>query len=338
MNIKYYIKSISTVVLFSLVFSGTGASLGTDSGTQLLLPTGAKGIALSGSNTATVSGADAIFYNPAGIINHKGGVESQFSSYNYIADIGLSYASFVTNMLGGTVGLSFKSLDFGSIKWTTADDTHGGSGKTFSPNFSILTASYAKAFTDRVSFGTNIKLVNESIDQTGGTAFAIDMGVQYTHSTLPLHLGITMKNLGTKLQYSGTNMEQYVDSEPRAIIAQASNLPAQLNMALTYSLNSIDVYGSFTNNSYGFNEYLLGYEYGMDVSGMHIWVGGGLSVYSIDDDTEDWDEDLTTNNLGASFGGGLSMPMGTMNFGLDYGIRTSDTFGNTGVLAFNVGF
>ncbi|RMZ49940.1 hypothetical protein EB821_00785 [Candidatus Marinimicrobia bacterium PRS2] len=331
-------KTVILMGLVSLGISGTGASVGTDSGTQLLLPTGAKGLALSGANSATVSGADAIFYNPAGIINHGDGVETQFSQYNYIADINLGYAAIVSDMMGGTVGLSFKTLDFGDIKWTTADDTHGESGKTFSPNFSVLTVSYAKAFTDRVSFGTNLKMINESVDRTGGSAFALDMGVQYKHSTLPLHLGITLKNLGTKLQYSGSNLEEYVNSEPRAIISQASNLPAQLDLALTYNINNINIYGSFTNNSYGFNEFKFGGEFNLSLSGIDIWAGGGINVYSVDDDTKGWDEGITKNNFGPSFGGGFSVPIGSLNLGVDYGMRFSDTFANTGVLAFNIGF
>ncbi len=332
------IKSVLVMGLVSLGISGTGASVGTDSGTQLLLPTGAKGLALSGANSATVSGADAIFYNPAGIINHGDGVETQFSQYNYIADINLGYAAFVSDMMGGTVGLSFKTLDFGDIKWTTADDTHGESGKTFSPNFSVLTASYAKSFTDRVSFGTNLKMINESVDRTGGSAFALDMGVQYKHSTLPLHLGITLKNLGTKLQYSGSNLEEYVDSEPRSIISQASNLPAQLDLALTYTINDINVYGSFTNNSYGFNELKFGGQFSLSLAGIDLWMGGGLNAYSVDDDTDGWDEALTNNNFGVTFGGGLNVPLGSLKLGVDYGIKSSDTFGNTGVMAFNIGF
>jgi len=332
------IKSVLIMALVSLGISGTGASVGTDSGTQLLLPTGAKGLALSGANSATVSGADAIFYNPAGIINHGDGVETQFAQYNYIADINLGYAAFVSDMMGGTVGLSFKTLDFGDIKWTTADDTHGESGKTFSPNFSVLTASYAKSFTDRVSFGTNLKMINESVDKTGGSAFALDMGVQYKHSTLPLHLGIILKNLGTKLQYSGSNLEEYVDSEPRSIISQASNLPSQLDLALTYTINDINVYGSFTNNSYGFNELKFGGQFSLNLAGIDLWMGGGLNAYSVDDDTDGWDEALTNNNFGVTFGGGLNVPLGSLKVGVDYGIKSSDTFGNTGVMAFNIGF
>jgi hypothetical protein len=164
------------------------------------------------------------------------------------------------------------------------------------------------------------------------------MGVQYKHSTLPLHLGITLKNLGTKLQYSGSNLEEYVDSEPKSITSQASNLPAQLNLALTYNINTINVYGSFTNNSYGFNELNFGSKFNLSLSGIDLWAGGGINLYSVDDDTEGWDEAITKNNFGASFGGGFSVPVGPLNLGVDYGIRSSETFTNTGVLAFNIGF
>jgi hypothetical protein len=67
-------------------------------------------------------------------------------------------------------------------------------------------------------------------------------------------------------------------------------------------------------------------------------MGGGLNAYSVDDDTDGWDEALTNNNFGVTFGGGLNVPLGSLKVGVDYGIKSSDTFGNTGVMAFNIGF
>ena len=79
---------------FSISVAGTSASIGTDSGNQLLIPTGAKGIALNSSFNASVTGVDALYYNPAGIAGKVNGVEAQFSSFSYIADIKHSYAAF----------------------------------------------------------------------------------------------------------------------------------------------------------------------------------------------------------------------------------------------------
>ena len=76
------------------------------------------------------------------------------------------------------------------------DDFVIASGKTFSPQFLTITGGYSKAYTDRIRFGASIKLVNETIMQTSANGVAFDLGVQYTHSSLPLNLGIVLKNIG----------------------------------------------------------------------------------------------------------------------------------------------
>ena len=316
---------------FSLSMAGTSASIGTDSGTQLLIPTGAKGIALNSSYNASVKGVDALYYNPAGIAGLAGGVEAQFSNYSYIADIKHAYAAFVSNLGAGTVGLSFKTLDFGDIKMTDSQDTHGLSGKSYSPNFSVLTMSYAKSFSDRIRFGTSFKIVSEKIDQTGGTAYAIDMGVQYDHATLPLKLGVSLRNLGSKLEYSGLNLE----NDNTTILSEASNLPANLNISTSYKFGPVDLHYSFTNQSYSFNESSFGLEYNLNFGDYSAWVGGGMNALLTEED--DLNE-FGDNPFGASFGGGLDAKLGNFNFGLDLGMKQSKTFGNTSVLAFNISF
>ena len=341
-------KLIITITCVSMLLAGTGKSVGTAGAMELQIPTGAKGVALNGSNCANVSGVDALYYNPAGISNLGSSVETQFSNYNYIADIGLSYGALASNIGNGTIGISIKSLDFGDIPVTTANDPTGISGKIFSPQFLTLTAGYSKPFTDRIRFGASLKLINETIMQTNANGIAVDMGVQYSHTSLPLNLGIVLRNLGPKMQFSGSNLEQShqpEDSESGAldenlsIIAQSFDLPAALDIAITYSpIPGLDLHGNFSNQSFGFNQYHAGGEYNLELGPASIWVGGGLNGYMIDDDTDGWDEDITNNNFGVSLGGGFSVPLSTINLGVDYGIRTSDTFGNTGVLAFNIGF
>ncbi len=341
-------KLIITIACVSMLLAGTGKSVGTAGAMELQIPTGAKGVALNGSNCANVSGVDALYYNPAGISNLGSSVETQFSNYNYIADIGLSYGALASNIGNGTVGISIKALDFGDIPVTTANDPTGISGKIFSPQFLTLTAGYSKPFTDRIRFGASIKLINETIMQTNANGLAVDMGVQYSHVSLPLNLGIVLRNLGPKMQFRGSNLEQShqpEDSETGAldenlsIIAQSFDLPAALDIAITYSpISGLDLHGNFSNQSFGFNQYHAGGEYNLELGPASIWVGGGLNGYMVDDDTDGWDEDITNNNFGVSLGGGFSVPLSTINLGVDYGIRTSDTFGNTGVLAFNIGF
>ncbi len=340
-------KFCTLLLIISTSIAGTGKSIGTAGGSELLIPTGAKGVALNGTNTATVSGADALFYNPAGISNLSSAVETQFSNTNYIADIGMSYLAFASKMGTNTYALSVKSFDFGDISHTTALDPTGASNKTFSPSFVTVTAGFSKEYTDRIRFGSSLKFVNETIMQTNANGFAIDLGVQYTHTTLPLNIGIALKNLGPKMQYSGSNLEQTMQpdesesgtiTENFQVVAQPFDLPASLSISVTSKILGAQLHSTFTNNAFGFNQFNSGLEYSINIAGVEAWVGGSTSMNIIDDETDGWDEDITKNNFGASFGGGFKLPIGAINLGVDYGLKTSDVFGDTGVLAFNIGF
>ena len=65
-----------------------------------------------------------------------------------------------------------------------------------------------------------------------------------------------------------------------------------------------------------------------------------LLLDDIDDDDDGWDDDITENTFGVSFGAGFSIPLGGMTFGVDYAFKTVDAPGleNNNVLAFNIGF
>ena len=63
----------------------------------------------------------------------------------------------------------------------------------------------------------------------------------------------------------------------------------------------------------------------------------------VDDNTDDWGTELdalTENSYGISFGGGLSIPISSFVFGVEYGYKsvTLDGLKDLSVLAFTFGF
>jgi len=342
------------LLVVTTAFAGTGKSVGTYGALELTIPTGAKAVALSESNMAVMAGADAMFYNPAGIAKLGTNMEAQLSQLNYLADIGVSYGSFVAKLGENAVGLSAKTLSFGDILHTTAEDPNGYQESYFSPKFVTVSASYAKMFFDRVAFGSTFKVISETFIQTSATGIAFDMGVQYQAANMPLTVGVALKNIGVKMQYSGNDMEQLLDplgseagtiSENFATVAQAFEIPASLDIALTYRVaNMVNLHGLFKNNSFGFNEYRLGADYSLTTDALNAWVGGGTSMYSVDDNTDDWEagleESLTENSFGVSFGAGVNIPISSFNLGIEYGYKATAIEGlnDLSVLAFTFGF
>jgi len=246
-------------VLFSALTAGTVRSQGTAGAAQLLIPVGTETVALSGTNVGTVSGVDALFTNVAGLARHNSGIQGTFSTTSYIADIDVMYAGMVVAMgETGTLGLTIKSLDFGDIPKTTSFAPEGD-GQTFSPSFYTATAGFAKAFSDRVNVGASVKMINETIEETTATGVGIDLGVQYRFPNQPLTFGVAMKNVGTRMNYNGINLDQDLvpdesesgsSAESFRIIADNFALPTSLDLSATYQLNMLGLNMVFTNLFY----------------------------------------------------------------------------------------
>jgi len=348
---KYYRVFILNLLVLSGLSAGTIRSQGTAGAAQLLIPVGAENIAMGGANAAGVSGVGALYLNPAGTANSPHGFQGTVSDMNYLADIGVSYAGFVTKIegIGGSVGLSVKSLDFGDIPVTTADETEG-TGEFYSPGFYTMTANYGRVIADNVRFGFNLKFISEKIMNTDANGLGLDLGVQYTFNQLPITVGIALRNLGQRMEYTGSDLEQTntpEGSESGSIVerfrikSESFELPAQLDMALNYEpISGFELMGSFTNNSFSANTINFAGKY--EIMGM-AWVGGGMSMISVIDEQGDTSDDDWTNwtesIFGATFGAGVSVPLGEVSLDVGYSIRTvASYFQNNNVLELTLNF
>lgn len=353
MKTKYITLLVSGLMLTSS-FAGTVKSRGTAGATQLSVPVGARGIALNGANLATVSGVEALYFNPAGASNFSKSFETVFSNMSYIADIDVNYAAIIANTgKVGVFGFSVKSFDFGEIIRTSAENTEG-TGETFSPDFMTVGASWSKAFADRMRFGLNAKFVQERIMRTTASGVGLDLGVQYNFSGLPVRIGVMLSNLGSRMQYSGSDLEQKHTPEETGdgtldesfqIVSESFEMPAELNMSVSYQvIPNLSLMVLFNNNSFSNNQTRLGGEYNLSLGSSSVWVGGALAMVSTDDDKpeevaqSDWDE-FSGSNFGITFGAGINYPVGNMVVTLEVAQRSVvDYFDNNLVYSLKVSF
>ena len=145
MKYKILLHLVAICVVMAFMVSGLQAQdvsndrIGTAAATELLIPVGARDMAMGGSGLAISSGIDALHWNPAGLARMTGAAEGIFSSMSYIADINVNYGAIGLHFEGfGTVGFSVKALDFGDIPVTTVDDPEGIAGRTFAPSFVVV--------------------------------------------------------------------------------------------------------------------------------------------------------------------------------------------------------
>lgn len=345
---KFYIKIIIILVAFSFAYqnsySGPRKKFGTLSAPELLIPIGSSGTSLGGSNLATVTGIDAMYWNPAGLsqINTKSG-EVMFSSMNYIADINMNYFAGIVKLPGlGSIGGSIRSLSFGEEMITT-ELAPEGTGATFSPTYIVGTLSFARAMTDKIHFGTNIKLISEQIAEVSATGFAFDFGLQYVAGISGIRFGIALKNLGSSMKFDGPGLDRTFSENGtttiRRVTLQEFDLPTNLEIGLGYSAtfsknNNVILSTTFQNSSYSSDEYKFGLEYNYN---QMLFLRGAFTVYPDHSEVEDTNKSL----FGPSFGAGLKYPFGGLTLGFDYAYRVINETGfNTTNQYFtlNVGF
>jgi hypothetical protein len=329
------------ILLFSVgaVYGGDLDRVGTSGGTQLLIPVGARSIALGGASLGDVSGTEAIFWNPGGIASTLKS-EVMFSNMQYIADIDVNYLAAVFN--GGNIGafgFHIKSLNFGDIEQTTEEEPDG-TGITYSPSFIVTGLSYSRLLTDRISAGITGKIIHESIMQTGATTMALDLGLQYSFGP-NLKLGVTMKNVGGKMKYSGRNLEEtspiqtinpQTDNGYFEGVALASDIPSVFSFGLMYRMtfneqNAISLSGTFSNFNEASDQAYGGIEYGFKEM---VFLRGGYN-YEV--------QNADNQIFGASFGAGLKYPMGNFDIMFDYAFRQlTDYFDNSNIFTVKIGF
>jgi len=324
---KKILLFIMTFLITASAYAGDVARKGTTGAEQLLIPVGARSIATGGSFLANLTGLESIYYNPAGL-DVIPQTEAMFSYVSYIADINISYFAVGTTLGDfGSIGFDLKSLDFGDIPVTTVDFPDG-TGNTYSPSFLTIGLTYSKVLTDRISIGTNFKLINESIQNTSATGFAIDAGVQYRFSE-SLMIGAAIKNIGSNMVYSGqdlTTRTQIPGTVPGAstgsyeIVGESFQIPSFFQLSLTYALNlneqnSLLFGGAYTANNSFEDIANLGMEYGFM---NNFFVRGGYNYL-----VENSDDYI----YGFTFGAGVDYKVGgDLGFVFDYAFREVKEF------------
>lgn len=317
---------------------------GTCTAEELLLPVGSRGSALGGACLATVAGVDAIYWNPAGLAHTSKVVEAMFSHHNYIADIGISYAAVGIGTRIGTIGVSFKTFQFGEIDVTT-ETAPEGTGASFSPTFMTFGLTYSKAMTDRIYMGVNAKLITETIMEMNTTGVAFDMGVQYV-TRLGVRVGVAMKNWGPAMQFTGENMEHRVGiigTEPQTpdrrlrIPAQKGELPSLFEIGVAYDYSPMEnlaftAMGNFRNHNFGNDEYMGALE--LCFNDM-FFLRGAYSMAPLDKEISGEKSYL----FGPSFGFGINYAISqSVSVALDYAYRTAEFFDDNQFFTLTFGF
>jgi len=193
----------------------------------LLLPIGAKGVALGRAMTA-MGGVESVFWNPAGLADVD---ERQFVLYrgDNVAGTGTAISTVLAQSGLGAISASYFLHDVGNQDLT---DSNGNFLGTLTVRNHLGVVSAAARLLDWVNAGVNFKVVQFRTACRGtfcpdvgttATSYAMDAGLQIRPSP-SLRVAAMVAHLGPALQV--LNAEQ------------ADPLPTRVRVAVAYDLVS----------------------------------------------------------------------------------------------------
>ena len=314
---------------------------GTAAAPELLIPVGARDMALGGAAIATSTGIGALHWNPAGLARARSEAQLLFSTMSYLAGIRVNYAAVGGRFRRlGSMALSLKALDFGAIPITTSS-LPDGTGATYSPTFLTTGLSWARPLSGRIALGGTMHYIFNRVERVSATGLSFSAGLQYADlgDIGGLDLGVVIKHIGSRLRYDGPALLRpgRLDElrRPNAVYkieASSADLPSTFEIGLGYSYNPsasgrAELSLVFQHHNFAHDQWKIGSEY---VYRDFFAARGGFEYA---DDGAD-----NTHIFGTSFGFGLQLDLaGLENVQLDYAYTTVDFFDPLNTFTFRVG-
>ncbi|RPI06087.1 MAG: PorV/PorQ family protein [Ignavibacteriae bacterium] len=315
----------------------------------------ARATALGDAYSAVASGAEAIYWNPAGLAWSED-QEISLSYINWIFDAKLYDLAFglpVANL--GSFGLQLQYVDYGSFDEairTGATFYPGQSGayltgRTFKPYDYVVGMTFARKLTDKFSFGVSVKYAYESLyDQGHVTSFEIgqdqqvgnsydvttntsvmlfDAGFRYNTGFHTIQLGASAQNFGPDIKYTSSGKETKYPAPLAFRLGATADLLGPNSLFGDQQGSRLGLmFDLFLANDAEQQEHLgLEYEFASTVA---LRAG-----YKMNYGTE-----------GLTFGGGVHQSMGRLKFSIDYSYGVMDAIinaytGNTHRISVGVG-
>ncbi len=299
---------ILTVVLFSTVFvtpaHSTMKKLAQTGFGFLKADHSARAAAMGGALMLVGEGADALFYNPAGMAVMPQKVDFFGNMTQWIADINYNAVGVVVN-LGtiGTVGLSAIMCDYGDIEGTRIDPD-ADLGYVDTGNLDVgayeIGIGYARRLTNKFTVGAHVKYVGQNLGESfiaedDVTAkenkvadFAYDFGTVFYPGFQSLRFGMSVRNFSRELKYEQEGFQLPL-TFTIGVAMDIMDLVGEHSSPLLIAIDAVHP-RDYSERIHVGAEYVLmdmialrgGYKFNYDEEGLTFGVGFNPSVAGID--------------------------------------------------------
>lgn len=172
---------------------------------------GAKQTAMGEATIANIGDVNAVFWNPAALTLISN-YEVAFHYTKWISDLNVMSAAFGYNLGNlGVVALSYNFMNYGDLEEAMVTSPSGSmdtrTGNYFSGKNIAFGVSYAKAFTDKLSIGVNVRYLREDLYKYSTNLWSFDVGSLYNTGWKGIRLAMSAQNFATQARWLHTGEE-----------------------------------------------------------------------------------------------------------------------------------
>jgi len=226
-NIIFCVLLLYRFTALPLCFAETiHPNAGTTGANFLKLIPSARALALGGAFTGLSDDVDALYFNPAGILQIKG-KEVSISHSELYQGLRHNFAGYIFPVGEDIFGISvtgfYTQNDLERRTWEIENNPYEPitEPEGYFNAYSIsVQASFAREILEKVSGGISTKIIRETIDEISAYSFAVDLGLLYPYKK-NLIFGLSIKNIGTPIKF----------------IRKEFILPLEINIGASYLFN-----------------------------------------------------------------------------------------------------
>lgn len=199
----------AVLVCFAAEQTKAFEKVGTTSFQFLKVMTDARSTAMGEAFSSVARNSAAVFWNP-GALTYVGGTDMQVSYVDWLLDTKQMSVALARNFGNfGAIGLQGIMVDYGSFEETRVENlgfvgevyNPGVTGRSFRPSALVVGASYARALTDKFSFGLTAKVVHEDLYLETKTVLAFDAGLLFDTGYRTLKISAVVRHFGREVKY-----------------------------------------------------------------------------------------------------------------------------------------
>jgi hypothetical protein len=217
---------INLITVCGILSQSYAQKVGSTSMQFLKVMPSARATAMGEAYTVWATGAEAVFWNPAGLADLEN-MELSTTYIDWLFDAQQGALSYAFKIEGfGAIGIQLQYVDFGEFEETTNErpyikdiENPGLTGRTFNPFSYLVGVTYARYLTDKFSLGMSVKFAHESLfngqtvvaqvrqgvyEEVDTWAYALlfDFGIRYYTGFRSVYIGSSVQNFGANVKYA----------------------------------------------------------------------------------------------------------------------------------------